>query len=380
MSLRNGHDAPPFWRNPRLWLLAWLVGTGVLAAILLWDAWPWLHGEAQATFRATRLNQWPVAMLWWLLVPLIFWLQKNLTLVDRRWPWTIALHTLMAVAVTGLFIIVQAARLVVANHLPAAFLSVVVSDLRWMEGWSYTPALVYLLLIAALYAGNFYREWRKGQLLTSELQVANARLETRLVRASLDALKMQLHPHFLFNTLNSITSLIRNNRTREAEDVVAGLGELLRRSLEHRQEAMETLEHDLEFLQRYLEIESIRFQDRLKVEFDLAPNCLRALIPSLMLQPLIENAMKHGISKDLTASLLKISAARDGTRLILTVYNDGPLLPKDEAALSRGIGVQNTRARLQMLYGDDARFELRDQPPRGVLARLTLPFHPANPP
>jgi len=256
----------------------------------------------------------------------------------------------------------------------------VVGDLRWMGGWSYTPALVYLLLIVALYALSFYREWRAGQRLTSELQVANARLETRLVRASLDALKMQLHPHFLFNTLNSITSLIRNNRTQEAEDVVAGLGELLRRSLDHRQEAMETLEHDLKFLQRYLEIESIRFQDRLRVEFDLAPNCLRALIPSLLLQPLVENAMKHGISKDLAAVLLKISAVRDGTRLILTVYNDGPLLPKDEAALERGIGVQNTRARLQMLYGDNARLWLRDQPPRGVRAEIILPFNTTNTP
>jgi len=380
MSDRPRPDFLPFWRNPRFWLLAWLAGTIVLAAVLIWDAWPWLQGAPQATFRSTKLNQWPVAVLWWLLVPGILWLQKGLTLVDRRWPWTIALHGLMAAAITGLFIIVDASRMVVANHLPAKFLPVVVSDLRWMERWSYTPALVYLLLIVALYAFSFYREWRAGQRLTSELQVANARLETRLVRASLDALKMQLHPHFLFNTLNSITSLIRNNRTGEAEDVVAGLGELLRRSLDHKQEAMETLEHDLEFLQRYLEIESIRFQDRLKVEFDLAPNCLRALVPSLMLQPLVENAMKHGISKDLAAVLLKISAVRDGTRLILTVYNDGPPLPKDEAALNRGIGVQNTRARLQMLYGDDARLWLRDQPPRGVRAEIILPFNTTNTP
>ena len=126
-------------------------------------------------------------------------------------------------------------------------------------------------------------------------------------------------------------------------------------------------------------IESIRFQDRLRVEFDIAPKCLPALVPSLMLQPLLENAMKHGISQDPAARLLRISAARDGTRLILTVYNDGPPLPKDDAVLSRGIGVQNTLARLQMLYGDEARLRLRDQPPHGVRAEIILPFESNSP-
>ena len=165
-----------------------------------------------------------------------------------------------------------------------SFLPVVVDDLRDTGAiWGYTPALIYLLLVCALYAVGFYRQWRAGLQLTGELQVANAQLETKLVRASLDALKMQLHPHFLFNTLNTITSLIRTGRTREAEDIVAGLGELLRRSLDHRQEARGTLEHELVFLHRYLEIESIRFQDRLKVEFNIDPDCQEALVPSLML-------------------------------------------------------------------------------------------------
>ena len=374
MNTGNANGSSSFWRSWRPWFLVWLAGTVALAAILLWDAWPWLHGAPQATFRYTKLNRWPIESLWWVLVPLALWLQRNLTMVDRRWPWTAALHGLMAAVLTGLFLVLNATRMVLANHLPAAFLPVVVRDLREIGGWSYTPALIYLLLIFAFYAVSFYRQWRAGQRLTNELKVANAQLETRLVRASLDALKMQLHPHFLFNTLNSITGLIRKDRTREAEDVVAGLGELLRRSLEHRQEAKETLEEGLVFLRRYFDIECIRFQDRLKVEYDIEPKCLRALVPSLMLQPLVENAMKHGISKDPAAHLLRISAARDGSRLILTVYNDGPPLPKDDAALSNGIGVQNTIARLHMLYGDEARLRLRDQPPHGVRAEVILPF------
>jgi len=374
MNFPAEESSVAFWQRARFWWIVWLAGTIVLTIYLLADAWPWLQDDPTAAFRSTKFNAWPLEFLWWLLVPVVWWLQQNLPMMERRWGWTLVLHGLLALAFAGLFVVLGAGRVIIANHLPASFLPVVVNDLRWMNGWSFTPALVYLMLIFGFYGVAFYREWRSGERLADELRVANARLETRLVRASLDALKMQLHPHFLFNTLNSITGLIRSQRTREAEDMVAGLGELLRRSLDHRQEAMTTLEHEISFLRRYFEIESIRFQDRLKVEFDLAPNCLRALVPSLILQPLAENAMKHGISRDPAAGLLRISAHRDGSRLILTVYNDGPPLPKDDALLRNGIGVQNTIARLQMLHGDDARLWLQDQPPRGVRAEIILPF------
>ncbi len=380
MSATHGPGSSRGWQSGRFWLALWGLGSLGLIGFLWWDLRPWLAGEAQATFRATRLNLWPVETLWWFFIPAIGLLHRSLTLGERHWLWAVGLHGLLAFIVTGGFIVAEAGRVLLVNHLPASFLPVVVRDLRWMGGWSYLPLLVYLALVLALYAFGFYRQWRAGQRLTSQLQVANAQLETRLVRASLDALKMQLHPHFLFNTLNSITSLIRNDRTREAEDIVAGLGELLRRSLDHRQEAMDTLERELEFLRRYFDIERIRFQDRLQVEFDIDPKCLRALVPGLLLQPLAENAMKHGISKDPAARLLRISAQRDGTRLLLTVYNDGPPLPKDEAALTRGIGTQNTHARLGMLYGDEARLRLRDQVPYGVRAEIILPFRTTSSP
>ncbi len=358
----------------RLWAGLWLLGSFIVLAFVLVHARAWLAGVPGASFRDTPLYKWPAETAWWFLAPLLLWLQSRLTL-DRRWPWALLLHALMAVLITGLFIAIDATRLLISNHLPWSFLPVIIQDLRSAGRWSYTPLMIYCMAIFALYAAAFYRESRAGQQLTGELRLANARLETRLVRASLDALKMQLHPHFLFNTLNSITSLIRNGRSREAEDVVAGLGELLRRALEHRQEAMETLELELEFLGRYFEIERIRFQDRLQIEYDIAPECLAAAVPCLLLQPLAENAMKHGISRDPAARLLRITARREKSQLILTVYNDGPPLPRDELLEGPGIGVQNTRARLHMLYGDEARFELRDQPPRGVLARITLPFN-----
>lgn len=374
----NFRGVIPYLRDWRTWGLLWLLGTVVLLGMLGWDARSWLAGADDASFRETGLNRWHSAVLWWFLAPAILALQSRLTLLDRRWPWALLLHVMMAVVITAMFIAIDALRLMVANHLPWSYLPVIINDLKSVGRWSYTPLLIYCMAIVGLYAASFYREWRAGQQLTTELRLANAQLETRLVRASLDALKMQLHPHFLFNTLNSITSLIRNQRSREAEDVVAGLGELLRRSLEHRQESMETLEHELEFLGRYFEIERIRFQDRLQLEYDIAPECLTARVPSLLLQPLAENAMKHGISRDPAARLLRITARADKGKLVLAVYNDGPALPRDELLNGPGIGVQNTRQRLHMLFGDDARFELRDHPPRGVIARITLPLQPAN--
>lgn len=377
--MNEGFFSASWLRNGRTWLLLWAVGSLVFIGLLLADSRSWLAGAPEASFRETGLYRWPVELAWWFVAPGVLWLQSRLTL-DRRWPLVLLVHVLAAVLVAGIFLLIDATRLLVSNHLPWSFLPVIVHDLKSVGRWSYTPLLIYFMAIFALYAGSFYRELRAGQQLTGELRLANARLETRLVRASLDALKMQLHPHFLFNTLNSITSLIRNNRAQEAEDVVAGLGELLRRALEHRQEAMATLESELDFLRRYFDIERVRFQDRLQIDYDVAPDCLVAQVPSLLLQPLAENAMKHGISRDPEARLLRISARRERSQLILTVYNDGPPLPRDELLNGPGIGVQNTRARLHMVYGDEARFELRDQPPRGVLARVTLPFntHPAS--
>lgn len=365
----------PWYLSRRLFVILWLAGVVGLTAWLLWDARAWLAGSPNASFRRTALNLWPLWVFWVFAAPWPFWLHQRLARIEHHWPWAISLHVLSAALIAGIFLLLHAVRLVVSNYLPWNFLPVVLHDLVITGDRDYTLVLVYFTVVAVLYAVRYYRQWRVGQTLAAELRVANARLETRLVRASLDALKMQLHPHFLFNTLNSITSLIRNQRTREAEDVVAGLGELLRRSLEHRQEASDTLEHELDFLRRYFEIESVRFQDRLQVEYDIPPGCLSARVPSLMLQPLAENAMKHGISRDPAARLLRISARREQEDLVLTVYNDGPSLPADGLLAERGIGVQNTRTRLQMLYGESARFELRDHPPRGVIARLILPFN-----
>jgi two-component system, LytTR family, sensor kinase len=194
-------------------------------------------------------------------------------------------------------------------------------------------------------------------------------LEARLASAELQVLKMQLHPHFLFNTLNTIYNLIPVNG-RHAQIMTARLGHLLRVSLDHVTTEKVPLHHELDFLMEYVEIEKARFEERLRVEQDVPPDTLQAEVPNMILQPLVENAVRHGISKKASGGMVKISAKRDNGRLVLTVTNDGR--PASDKS-STGIGLANTRARLTKLYGDDFSFNLE---PFGTGTRvsLSIPF------
>jgi two-component sensor histidine kinase len=365
---------PLRWQSPiwRLWTIVTLVGAVVLGFNLLE-----VFFSAAPSFRATYLYRGTTAMLWWLALPLARWTTWRFPFGPLR-SWRVLATQAAIGGVAGLIAwLVFSLRLLVANQLPPGFFPLVLRDtFDWDD--LYIPAiLAYGVLALPFYAADFYENWQVKQREAADLKVANAQLETRLVRASLDALKMQLHPHFLFNTLNSITALIRRQRMREAEDIVAGLGDLLRRSLEHRQDLKMVLDDEMKFLHRYFEIERIRFQGRLQVEIAISAGCENALVPSLILQPLVENAMKHGFSKTPDARLLRISARRDEHTLWLGVYNDGPYLALNGSAsesAGHGIGTQNTRARLQMMYGDAAQFTLTNTPPHGVTAEVRLPY------
>jgi two-component system LytT family sensor kinase len=329
------------------------------------------------SFRDTLLYNDTTVGLIWLALPAARWAAWRYALERTSW-WRVVLMQGAVGVPAAVFVVwgIHALRLLAANRLPLGLFGYVLRD-TFAPDMFVAAAVGYVAMLLPFYAADFYRNWQIKQREAAELQLANAQLETRLVRASLDALKMQLHPHFLFNTLNTITALIRRERTREAEDVVAGLGELLRRALEHRQDLRVPLGEELKFLRHYFAIESIRFQDRLRVEFDIAPACHSALVPSLILQPLVENAMKHGFSRVAEARLLRISARVKDRRLLLAVYNDGPALSPattEPVAPGRGIGTQNTRMRLDMMYGDAAEFRLRNSPPAGVSAEIELPF------
>ena len=190
-----------------------------------------------------------------------------------------------------------------------------------------------------------------------------ARLEAQLSRAQLDALKMQLNPHFLFNTLNSISSLMYTN-VEAADAMLARLSEFLRLTLDGPAEPEVTLETELDFVRRYLEIERVRFEERLHVQIDVERGCERALVPSLVLQPLVENAIHHGIAQRSEGGEIKISARRDGDTLRLRVHNDAAV-----AGMHERVGLSNTRRRIEALHGS-----MQIETGEGFAVELAIPW------
>ena len=201
-----------------------------------------------------------------------------------------------------------------------------------------------------------------------------ARLNEEISRAQLAALRRQVEPHFMFNTLNAIAGLVRDERNDAAVSMIVGLSEFLRRTLADSDRSEVTLAEEVEYLQRYLDIQKVRFGDRLRVSMDIPAELLQAQVPNLLLQPLVENAIKHGIAKRIAGGTVRIGGARRNGSLRLTVYNDGPSLPADWQATDTGVGLGNLRTRLQILHGDGSELLLRRADPGGVEVVVTLPL------
>lgn len=218
----------------------------------------------------------------------------------------------------------------------------------------------------------YYERYQKELLKASKLdaQLSNARLQ---------ALKMQLHPHFLFNTLHSITALILKNENRDAVKMVNRLSELLRFTLDNMETQVLKLEDEIEFTRRYLEIERIRFHDRLAVEWDIDPRALGAQVPNLILQPLVENAMRHAVDSNSGTSRIQIAARLQGARVLMEVRDGGKELKKLSGQNgAAGLGLKNTRARLSELYGADYSFSLSRRENEWTVAQIVIPFLPAE--
>ena len=226
--------------------------------------------------------------------------------------------------------------------------------------------MTYWTIVGLSHAVLYYRESEDRALRTSQL-------ETRLVEAQLKTLQQQLHPHFLFNTLHAISALMHRD-VEAADRTLIRLSDLLRLTLEHIGQQEIPLEAELDFLAKYLQIEQTRFADRLVVRFDVQPETLETLVPNLILQPLVENAIKHGVSKRSGPGHIDISARRDGDKLRMEVRDDGVGLSEDAlTALQKGIGVSTTRARLQHLFGADYRFEFHRQA-SGLAVVIAIPW------
>lgn len=205
-------------------------------------------------------------------------------------------------------------------------------------------------------------------------EAAAAALETRLVEAQLSGLRAQLQPHFLFNTLNTVAMYVRDGDAATSIRVLTRLSELLRRVLDTGAAQEVPLALELEHVQRYLEIEALRFSDRLRVEVDVDAALHNVSVPTLALQPLVENAIQHGIAARSGAVLIRISAFREDTSLVIDIYNDGPALPADWTPdLATGIGLRNTALRLQYLYGEHGTVALTNTG-NGVRCRVRVPY------
>lgn len=230
----------------------------------------------------------------------------------------------------------------------------------WHFNW-----LIYWVIVAVAQAFDYYQRFRERELRAAEL-------EKRLVEAKLQALQMQLNPHFLFNTLHSISSLMHQD-VEAADRMVSRLGELLRAALEGSDTQEVALCQELDFLRRYLEIEQIRFGSRLMVHIEMGPEVWEAQVPNLILQPLVENAIRHGIEPSSKPGHIQIIGLRRENRLVLEVGDNGAGLRNHEPD-DEGVGLSNTRARLSHLYGEAHSFELINRSEGGLLARLTIPF------
>jgi len=296
--------------------------------------------------------------------------------------WTWALFTAPVCAFAAWAVRIRRPTLVIAAHIPMALLTAVAcagfeGGLKWALGLWRTPHTfltgvwdgiglwwTFNLLVYAMVAG-LYHAWRA------------ARLEMQLVQARLDALVGQLQPHFLFNTLHTISAFVLED-PKQANRMITRLSELLRQSFNRDRGPLVTLEQELELLDHYVAIQEARFGDRLRVTFRVDPRAGSAIVPTLLLQPLVENAIRHGVAPETSVSEIEIAATREGDRLHLSVRDNGPgVHAEPKRGNGGGLGIANTRARLLELYGPSHRFELTNAPDsegRGALATIEIPY------
>jgi two-component system, LytTR family, sensor kinase len=240
--------------------------------------------------------------------------------------------------------------------------------------WFMNEFLVYIAILAGGLARDYFLRYRSRREQTIRLQAQAAQLQAQLADARLAALRTQLNPHFLFNTLHAVSALVERD-PRGVRRMIARLSELLRTTLEGAEEQEVPLSQELTFTQRYLEIMQIRFQGRLAIDSQVEPDVLDALVPNLILQPLVENAIKHGVSKIDEPGRIEIRARREGERLVLSVRDNGPPVGDTQLRAGEGVGMRNTRQRLSELYGSEQSLSLQAAGETGVLAEVIIPYH-----
>ncbi|HYH83797.1 MAG TPA: histidine kinase [Longimicrobium sp.] len=311
------------------------------------------------------------SLVWMLVTPLVFWISRRFVSGRHNRVARIVLLFAGGIAVS-IFV-----------DLALDFIRVYVLNLRFRGRQGFDPwrsltrlwfmreMVVYCGIVAAGLARDYFWRYRARQEEAVRLQAETARLQAQLAEARLATLRTQLDPHFLFNTLNAVSALVERD-PRGVRRMIARLSELLRHSLEGAAETEVTLGQELAFVDKYLEIMRIRFQGTLEVELRVDDDVREALVPNLVLQPLVENAVKHGVGRLRGAGKIQIAAHRRDGRVVLRVRDNGPGLAADPRD---GVGLRNTRERLAQLYGDAQSLDLRPAEGGGTEAEVSLPFH-----
>lgn len=330
--------------------------------------------ERPMSWGRALVSNLPDWYIWAAFSLLIVWLFRRYPLDKEHWLRSLCVHVPASVLVALANLALAVSSLFILVILPEGDHS-----LQWFPVYKrnlflslHWYVLVYWAILGVCQGLDYYRKFR-------EREKRAAQLEAQLVQSQLQALKMQLHPHFLFNTLHSISALLHED-TDTADRMIARLGEFLRLTLDNSGEHEVTLQKEMEFLKCYLDIERIRFQDRLTVRYDIDPETLDALVPNLMWQPIVENAIRHGIAPRSGPGCIEIRSRRLGPKLQLQVKDDGPGLPPAPAgnASSGGVGLANTRERLRQLYGKNYWLGLCNGLDKGLVVTIEIPFKPAG--
>lgn len=338
------------------WLLIALISTTGLY-VQQQGAVGWWH------ILPVKLAVW---LFWGLYGLFIFWLARRFGWQSDRWWQTLGFHLPFSVLSVVIHVFFYSSIIWLldlggmrANGVINIFLFLLPALFEWYF-------ILYWTIVIFTFAFSYYNKYRDQELQTLQL-------EKRLIMAQLQALKMQLHPHFLFNTLNTIVTQVRTDQKSTAIRMLSGLSDLLRTTLNNSDRQLVGLQEEIQFIKQYLELEKERFGDKLQPELDLDPNSLSWEVPSFLLQPLVENAVYHGMAKRLDARILRIRSAIRSGRLELEIYNDGPALPDNfDPAYYSGIGLSNTIERLSQFYAADFDLSLQNTG-SGVSVLLSLP-------
>ena len=318
-------------------------------------------------FIELALPQFGRAVMWALMAPLILKMRAKMPLSRGGWCGGVGFHLAMSFIVMATYFL--------GRLLSYSLFWDNLEENFWTAAWKgfYGRNIIdmayYWAVLAFGYGLEIHQRYKNEE-------VKAAQLEARLVETELKALREQLRPHFLFNTLNTISVLVRENKNDEAVTLIARLSTLLRMSLDQTRVQEVTVRQELDFIERYIEIQKARFSDRLTVAIDIDPAVMEVRIPNLLLQPLVENAILHGIAPKSGPGRVEIVGRIESGRLILEVRDDGPGIDDGTRRAQEGIGLTNTRERLAKIYGAQGQLSLRSEKGRGVSVQVILPCRP----